>query len=413
MAIKKLHLRLGDNIGMIMLDIAQNNIASCNFDKAFSTYTDAFNGFTKEHVMMLLKGKCVLVPTKDGCSVNLTNDQEEIEKQAIYLTDWWHEVKKLVESLDALRSSVNELNNKVSKFYIDLNDVNLTILADKEELAFYVERYIAGEDLVKGKHNVFYNMLDTGDFDFDSLTSEKKILYCVVRYFDCIKYMHKDFVTLARIYDFLRVNEMVEHFPLIEHTFEQTLKNYLEGFLDKSNSYHSLLCNDKLNALKEEMMQQVMSTKWGNEYFENGIIAKDMLDMYDAGYLAPDGKYYALLGETQDLLHVQLSDMLCEKLYPELRKDKYIDKEYELMKMGFIKVHHDNIYGYFAYNKKEAKEYGLAYCPTEVQVNAIYDYANKYYGGMIKVGDTGRHAVSVSSIRQMDDIELRELFRYQ
>lgn len=408
---KTLHFRLGENIGMIMLDIAQNNITSGNFDKAISTYTDAFHGFTKEHAMMLLKGKCVLVPTEDGCSVNLTNDPEEMEKQAMYLTDWWHEVKKLVESLDALRSGANELNNKVRKFYIDLNDVNLTMLAETEALAFYVERYIAGENLVKGKHNVFHNMLDNGDFDFESLTTEKKILYCVVRYFDCIKYMHKDFVTLARLYDFLRENEMVEHYPLIEHTFERTLENYLEGFLDKSNSYHGSLCNDKLNALKDEMMQQVMSTKWGKEYFENGIIAKDMLDKYDAGYLAPDGRYYALLGETRNLLHVQLSDMLCKKLYPELRKNPTLDKEYELMKMGFMKVHHDNIYGYFAYNKKEAEEGGRAYCPTEVQVNAIYEYAKKYYGGMINVDGTGRHMVSVSAIRQMDEIALRELFR--
>lgn len=402
-----LHFSLGRNIGSVLLDIAQNNIENCDFDKAFTTYTDSLHGFTKELVLKVLKGECVVVCNEDGSGVTVTNEQEAMDENKMYLRDWQHQIRKLVENIDAYRGGVAELKNKLRRYYVDMNDINLSLLEVSSSLATCVARFVAGEVLDE-RFTAFHELLDKGDFDYDSLWKDKQILYCTIRYIEIMRFMYSDFIRLNKLYEFLRENEMTDRYPLIEHTMECTLQ-LLEGFMDKSNSYHHPICNDALAAKKDEMMGEVLKTKYGKEYFENCIIAKNILDGYDAGYLAPDGKYYGLFGETKNLLHVELSDMLTKKLYSDIN-GLSLDKEYELMKRGFMKVHHDNVYGYYAYNKDEADQTGKLYCPTEAQVNAIYEYANKFYGGKINASDTGVQMVSVSAIRQMDEVALRNLF---
>ena len=40
MATETLHMKIGSNLGEILLDIAQNNIANGNIEKAITTYTE-------------------------------------------------------------------------------------------------------------------------------------------------------------------------------------------------------------------------------------------------------------------------------------------------------------------------------------------------------------------------------------
>ena len=55
MSIESLHMRIGENLGEILLDIAQNNIETGNVEKAITTYTDSLQVFTNEYALMCLK----------------------------------------------------------------------------------------------------------------------------------------------------------------------------------------------------------------------------------------------------------------------------------------------------------------------------------------------------------------------
>lgn len=84
----KLHMKLGQNIGEILLDIAQNAIQNGNPEKAISIYTDSLNGFTEEYVIKLLKNEYVLITSKDEVSVELTDWENERVANRNNITDW-------------------------------------------------------------------------------------------------------------------------------------------------------------------------------------------------------------------------------------------------------------------------------------------------------------------------------------
>lgn len=71
----KLNIRIGKNIGTILLEIAQTAIKDGNQQKAIDTYTKALNGFTEEYVVKVLKNDYVLVT--DGEAVSLTDSESE------------------------------------------------------------------------------------------------------------------------------------------------------------------------------------------------------------------------------------------------------------------------------------------------------------------------------------------------
>ena len=66
-------MKLGDNLGEILLEIAQTAIQEGNPEKAVSTYTESLIGFTEDYVIKLLKNEYVLATSKDGVSVELTD----------------------------------------------------------------------------------------------------------------------------------------------------------------------------------------------------------------------------------------------------------------------------------------------------------------------------------------------------
>lgn len=84
----ELHIKLGPNIGEILLDIAQNAIKDGNPEKSISTYTNSLNGFTEEYVIKILKNEYVLITSKDAVSVELTDCESERIANRDNITDW-------------------------------------------------------------------------------------------------------------------------------------------------------------------------------------------------------------------------------------------------------------------------------------------------------------------------------------
>ena len=413
----QLQFRLGENINEILLDIAQNKLKEGDFAGAIGTYTQSFEGFPEELAIGILQGKLAIRPIDDGLNIDVTDDIEVVVESRTHLPDWTTVIKSKIGELKGYCEYIIWLRSKV---LIDLNDHCLVrYLTDptnnKEVLAplnTLVARYLAGHD-VDGNYKLppFQRMMSIGNEDIEALNADEKRMYCIVQYFRTMKHMHKDLIKLDKLYHALRQLELIDEVPFIADVFENCLHNFLIDFYDTEKGYHHPACDEEVIKLKEQMYDEMMLTEFGKEYLKNGICVKNMLDGYDAGYLAPNGDFYGLRGAENEMLHIQLGNMLIEKMFPQFGKDSSFDVEYNLMKMGYMKVHHDRIFGHFAFDREDVAN-GQLWCPTETQIKCIYEYANKFYGGQINTDSTiGCNMVKVSALRQMDDIALRNTFK--
>lgn len=74
----KLGFTLGENIGEILLDIAQNKIAEGKGDEALKDFELNFEGFTRDYALQVLKNQVVI--KSKGTGITLSDDKADIEK---------------------------------------------------------------------------------------------------------------------------------------------------------------------------------------------------------------------------------------------------------------------------------------------------------------------------------------------
>ena len=413
----RLQFTLGENINEVLLDIAQNKMKAGDFDGALQVYTQSFEGFPATLAVSILQGKHAIRPIDGGRNIDVTDDAEVLEESRSHLVDWNTVISSSIKRAKEYCEYINWLKSKVS---IDLNDYCLTRYMtnpsnDKDELvplSTLTARYLAGHH-IEGNYRLpnFQRMMDLGDENIDELNSDELNYYCIVRYVHAIKNLHNELVTLGKMWQELLKWDLINHVPFLADLYENCLHDYLSDFYDTEKGYHHVACDEAVIEMKEQMYEEMRMTEFGKEFFRNGILSKDILDGYDAGYLAPDGTFYGLRGETNDLLHVQLGDMLTEKKFKDLKQSSSFDIEYALMQEGYMKIHHDRVFGLYAFKRDEVGKNCKLWCPTEAQLQAIYEYANKFYGGQINTDSTfGYKMVSVSALRQMDEIALRNTF---
>jgi hypothetical protein len=199
-------------------------------------------------------------------------------------------------------------------------------------------------------------------------------------------------------------------------------------FSDTSKGYYHPLCNEGLYDYKEKLSDDLVKTKFGKEYAMNGIIKKDIMDGYDAGWLSPDGEFYGDDGDTSSMIHMNIAEQIfnapSNKYAIKMAKDGVsimsgIDSpEYWLEKHGWVKIHHDDCYGAFIGKRDEepTPDFPYAYNPTDIQIKMICDYANKFYGGKFytEANVMGRithtEPYSTYKVRQMNDLQIHEIF---
>lgn len=131
MTMGELHMKLGQNIGEILLDIAQNAIQNGNPEKAISTYTDSLNGFTEEYVIKLLKNEYVLITSKDEVSVELTDWENERIANRDNITDWnlWlkNRLSTMMGTVKALSGIQDEFEKSIRDNVLDFNIIEPVI----------------------------------------------------------------------------------------------------------------------------------------------------------------------------------------------------------------------------------------------------------------------------------------------
>ena len=189
----------------------------------------------------------------------------------------------------------------------------------------------------------------------------------------------------SKIYAFLLENDFIKHICYIEEDIEGILSIIYE-FCNPNTGYYNPLCDEAIAQLKDAIDNDILTTAWGKEYRRNGIIEKNIMDGYDAGWLSPNGIFYAENGPDGNMMHMYIAiQLFIGMLNTAMVKDgvkessgNYLPEQW-LERHGWMKIHRDEIYGYFYGEKKDDKEW--PYCPTEKQIKAICDYVDKYYNG--------------------------------
>ena len=404
----KLNIRIGKNIGTILLEIAQTAIKDGNPQKAIDTYTKALNGFTEEYAVKVLKNDYVLVT--DGEVVSLTDSESERISNKGNITDWNFWFERKLEYMTEICKSLNSIEKQFER-YGNILDFNITIpiknyfgleLAKKVGLDDIVAKLIVGEKCGKEDNDVWDELCS--NVKCEQAKMHEMELYLIAKYVDNIRILHKEYMAFAKVYEFLLNNGLADRPLFFEKNLEFPIKK-LCIFSDTKNGYYHPICNAKLSEYKKQIIDDVNSTPLGNEYMRIGIVEKNIMDGYDAGWLSPDGKFYGENGPTSNMIHLSIAECL---------KKNNLNGDRELENEGWIKIHDDEVYGCFIGELKPSSDFPFAYCPTEIQVKMICDYIDKYHNGKLytrpKIVET-TDVISTYELRQMDKVMLHKLFR--
>lgn len=141
--------------------------------------------------------------------------------------------------------------------------------------------------------------------------------------------------------------------------------------------------------------------------FKDIMVPDDIHSKHDAGYLDPNGNYYALDGHISTMLHCQIEDALVKHGIIKY-DDKFTSIGAQLEYEGWVKLH--NQWVMFEPEARYIWDHtGSLNHLTEAQVNAIIEYGNTHYDGILKFGIL-HTPVYMGTFRQMDNLMRTKLF---
>lgn len=429
-----LHFKLGEGLGLTLLEIAQEAILNGNPDKGIKTYTDYLYGCEEKYALALLKGEAVLETDKNGTEMNFTTDSAKVEANKKHIYDWQRIIEKeflnIQETLKALLSNDN-------KFY----DTTKGLIIDDYDLYEMMGRFFDKDQMQEiGVHNIAAKLIGGGGFNNQSSNGEmlwdrlcwnveqgedamryEYLLYYTVEHYKLIRALHKEYLNFGATYKFLLKHKMVTEIPFVENTIESILQELIRYTNTGRGHYHPM-CNVELAHDKVIVKKEIEQTEYYKEMIEYGVLKKNILDGYDAGWLSPDGEFFGAIGETREMIHLRIAEQLYNidtKYGAQMHKDGVMiwgsseSPERWLEKHGWVKIHHQDCHGSFI-GDKDWTEY--PYCPTAIQVKMICAYADKHYNGKFYTEADAfgriRHTEPYSTykVRQMDEIMLHKIF---
>ena len=432
------NFKLGENLGNVLLEIAQEHIINGQPEKAIETYTISFEGMDESYALQILKNKFVVETCEDGVNINLSDDAAVRAANSSNIYNWQELMDKKDTNLREMREAYCKIVNDFSRHInYPIYDANITEI---------VKRYWGEERLHDcGIHNIAAKLIANDDLGFklhpsnvnmwahlennvecDEAEHFEYALYFIVKYVNLIRYMYKDYIKFANTYKWLLNNGFINHIPFVEANVEGVLQ-ILNEFCNPNTGYYHPICDEKIANLKNTILDELLKTERGKEYLRYGILKKNIMDGYDAGWLSPDGTYYGGLGETSSMIHMNIADEMFKKLFdPDLLiKDKSRDGQYEilnsmfnredpesyLMKNGWMKIHTNEIYGTFIGDKNDSD---YPYCPTRKQIYTICDYVDKFHNKKFYTQAQivrSTEPVTTYKLKQMDEIMLHNIFR--
>jgi hypothetical protein len=161
------------------------------------------------------------------------------------------------------------------------------------------------------------------------------------------------------------------------------------------------------SSMNKELDKFITSQIQNDKILSKGIEPVNILDNYDAGWLAPNGDYYALNGHIANMLHLEIADaLLSAGIISENYEEEALNKDAWLEQQGWVKIHGDNVQ--FAgclnhnFNKKDVDI-------TPIQIKKIYEYCSICHEGKIKLG-WKQELMSASRFQMIAESNLQAMY---
>lgn len=398
-----------ENIDELLIKDAREYICDMQFDEAVKVYTQY--GISKQDAYAIIRGEKFVKQSKDTeYGIVLSTDNASLSnKRNNVMWNWDVKAQLLYDHIVEDNESVVYIK-KSRPFGLDINYYDL----HKSQQVTGVSANSIVNAIIN--NTPLYDIRKLSrilNSDINELpTFESKCTYVVSTYMKCIYYLYIDLMKFLKNYEWMREAGLVKHIRFVEDTIETSLK-FLKDFIDAAD-YNT--CKGKFSKYIKNMRKDILTTKFGKEYFEHEVLKKDFLDGYNAGWLAPNGDFYGSNEDERTLIHLTLSDIICKfaniKILYNLCGIKF-SEEHLLSANGWMKVHFNEVYGSYRHNKDDDKTSAQLYTPTNIQVDLLANYADKFYNGIITTGlDPFSNKVEIKSsrLRQADEIQLHEMW---
>ena len=419
-------MKIGSGLGDLLLEMAQTSISKGEPEKAIELYVNSLQGFKKEHAMSVLKNERVLRVDTRTQDMYLSDEDEYIQANKKKINNWDYVLKNKWLNICELKQSCTKLKDEFFKCTsASINNFNLIEYGRKInciELSHLCARVIANNPFAKchsSGENVWERNYDEylhGELDYN-----REVFFILADYIKNITDLINQVVIYCKMYEFLYPNNMTTRIPYYSTYIASNLIEFFEDFLDTGRGYYHPMCNVEIYTLKTELYNKLLTINVGKEYYRYGVVKADVEDCYDAGWLAPDGAFYADCGDRSDMIHLNIAQKLfactASPIYQQMIEDGVTafgssfegkNPESWLERKGWIKIHDNEVYGHF--------DEILDYCedePTDAQIDFICRYIQKHFNG--KFYNTPQflektEPITVYALKQMDKFALRKIF---
>lgn len=329
METRKVHFTLGEGAGQLIVNIAREHLMySLNPDKALKAIKDSLIGCPTKTALDILIGKLILITNEDKVSFNAIQYTPEMKNEFPML-----DIEKWAENeLLKMKRIAREWDSAILQF-------RKAIIKNSGRFDFTVKY----DHLVK----YFYdgdaeNLIELDD---DIVSNIKFTVVGIKNFFgDCFKTLSV-IEWLYKAYPGY-IPDGYTHLPVDVRGLNTRLMELMYG---DSEVEQFIRKNTIQMRMVDNFIKNEMEIK---ETLNDGIKPVDITKGWSAGWLSPDGDYYALNGDIANMLHNQIADALvAAHIIPLKDGDTDVTKNPDswLGENGWVKIHGDWILydGYF------------------------------------------------------------------
>ncbi len=353
------HFRVGQDFGAMLMSIAQEHLTERNNPvQALKTITDSLHGCPTDLAVQILKGDVVLLVDEETQTVSPVERTEALDK-----------LFPKVDVMYFMESRAANIKLHGGNILNGLRGLQVHIAKNHGyfDMSFKYEdifKFIAGDN-----EALLEELRDNREIDGISTMFEVTKRFCE----EALK-VQNTMEWLMQTCDEFKDFKAYERYLVLRGEVIDTLDD-VTSYLNKT-----LKLDFSLEEPEDNVQKYIDSAREIDEVLSEGIKPVDIMSNYSAGWLAPNGDYYALNGEIANMLHNQIADALVEAgIVPkeELNPDAWLEQQ------GWVKIHDSNVQFAGCLNVRIGKKNVDL---TPIQIKKIYEYGALCHNGIIKAG---------------------------
>ncbi len=389
------HFRAGEDLGLRLMEIAQEHLTEANDPvKALKTITESLQGCPTELAVKILKGEMVLPVDVDTQEV-ICQNRIPVVHDRFPKVDPCYWIEKRKEDIEEHGENFIQAFKELQK-QIRINKRTVSICLPYDDIF----KFVSGndQDILDYLRDNYYEV----DVIANLFETTKKYIEFTMSIMKTMDWMLKTFDEFAQNKEYVAPNKLFVEYNGMKGDCSQMLTDVIMVMKETLNFEFNL------NDIEEHdsVAKYIESAREIDAIVEKGIEPVDIMDNYSAGWLSPDGVYYALNGEIANMLHIQIADALQEKGIVPKKPDDEIGAEINAMvwleKQGWVKIHGNNIHYEGCNNFRTGKK---NVDMTDKQLTVIRDYITNCHACEIRVGwKMERQSIGMFTAMAMQDL---------